>query len=136
MSVGGINLFAVSASAVASFAAGSIWYALLFRDAYLEGLGKSPEALAKGPSMATASIVQFLGCIAIAATLGWLMHRMDLRGVHAGVLLAAVAWFGFVVSVVGPMYAYQAYSLKFFAIVTGNLLFVFTISGAIVGAWR
>ncbi len=132
----GINVFAVLTGAVASMAAGFVWYAVLFTQPYLKELGKSPEELAEGPSMLAASSLQFLGCIAIAATLAWLMSRTGMQSVSQGAALAVLVWLGFVAAVVGPMYAYQAFSLKLFGIVSGNMLVILVISGAIIGAWK
>ena len=132
----GINILAILASAVTSLIIGSIWYALLFREPYLKGLGKSVEELAKGPSILIASLLQFLGCFVIASVLAWLMVRTRMDSVGQGIVLAILIWIGFIVAVIGPMYAYQAFSLKFFLIVVGNLLLILIVSAVILGAWR
>lgn len=47
-----------------------------------------------------------------------------------------VYWLGFVAAVLGPMHAFQAFSLAFFAITSGGVLVTLLVSGAILGAWR
>ncbi len=136
MTLFGVNVVPVILGAIASMAAGTLWYTVLFTRPYLEELGKTSEELAKGPGMFVASSLQFVGCVAIAFTLGWLMEKTGTRTMSGGVGLSVVVWLGFVVAVVGPMYAYQAFSMKLFAIVAGNILMILAICGGMLGAWK
>jgi len=40
---------------------GFLWFTVIFRTPYLEGLGKTAEELAKGASMLVASLLQLAG---------------------------------------------------------------------------
>lgn len=131
-----INLWAVAVAAVTSYVAGFLWFTMLFRKPYLDGLGKTAEKLAQGPSMLTASILQVIGNLLTAYLLAWLMARTGLRSVGQGILLATLLWIGFVVAVLGPMYAFQAFSLVFFFITVGSVLVSLLIMGAILGYWK
>lgn len=131
-----LNFLAIILSAVLSYAANFVWFMLLFRTAYAEGLGKTAEAMAKGPNAIQASIMQIIGNLVMATVLAWLMANLKYTGVSQGVLLAVIVWAGFVAAVLGPMYAFQAFSLQFFLITAGSVLLTFVITGAILGIWR
>ncbi len=57
-----INLVAVGVAALASFILGSVWFTVIFRQLYLNGLGKTAEQLAKGPSTLEASVLRHVEC--------------------------------------------------------------------------
>jgi hypothetical protein len=131
-----ISLLAVGISTVASFLIGFVWFTVIFRDPYLAGLGKSAEQLAKGPSMMAASALQLAGYFVMAIVLGWIIARTGQQTIGGGMQIGALAWLGFVAAVIGPMYAFQAYSLLFFAICAGGPLLVLLTMGAILGGWK
>lgn len=132
----GINIWAAVAGSLISFIVSFIWYTIVFRAPYIEGLGKTAEQMAKGPSMLVASVLQLIGYLVTAFVLAWLMQRTGLQSVSQGLLLALVVWVGFVAAVLGPLYAFEAFSLNFFFITAGNVLVTFLILGAILGGWR
>lgn len=132
----GINIWAAVAGSLISFIVSFIWYTIVFRAPYIEGLGKTAEQMAKGPSMLVASVLQLIGYLVTAFVLAWLMQRTGLQSVNQGLLLALVVWVGFVAAVLGPLYAFEAFSLNFFFITAGNVLVTFLILGAILGGWR
>ena len=136
MPFGTVNILAVIASAIANFALGFVWFTVIFRNPYLEGLGKTADALARGPSVLVASGMQLVGNFVMAYILAWLMQRTGQNTVAGGVWLGLVVWLGFVAAVIGPMYAYQAFPLKFFAISAGYPLVALLLMGTILGAWK
>jgi Protein of unknown function (DUF1761) len=131
-----INLFAVGVSALLSLALGFIWFTVIFREPYLIGLGKTPEQLAQGPSMLEAVILQLIGDFIMACVLAWLIVHTGQQTVIGGIRLGVLTWLGFIAAVIGPMYAFQAFSLQFFAITAGYPLVILLIMGAILGGWR
>ncbi|MFA5035192.1 MAG: DUF1761 domain-containing protein [Candidatus Margulisiibacteriota bacterium] len=132
----GINIWAAVTGSLISFIVSFVWYTIIFRAPYIEGLGKTAEQMAKGPSMLVASVLQLIGYLVTAFVLAWLMQRTGLQSVNQGLLLALVVWVGFVAAVLGPLYAFEAFSLNFFFITAGNVLVTFLILGAILGGWR
>lgn len=132
----GINIWAAVAGSLISFIVSFIWYTIVFRAPYIEGLGKTAEQMAKGPSMLVAAVLQLIGYLVTAFVLAWLMQRTGLQSVNQGLLLALVVWVGFVAAVLGPLYAFEAFSLNFFFITAGNVLVTLLILGAILGGWR
>lgn len=134
--LGGLNVPAIIVSAIVSFGLSFVWFTILFRAAYIAGLGRTQVQLDAGPSMAIASASQFAGFLVMAAGLAWLMQRSGLTSVGEGLLLALVIWAAFVAAIIGPMYAYQAFPLSFFAIVAGGYLVAMLATSVILGAWR
>lgn len=131
-----INHLAVVLSTIISFALGFVWFTVLFRESYLAALGKTAEQLDQGPSMLAASVMQLIGNLIMAYVLAWFMEQTGSRTVSDGAMLGAIVWVGFVAAVIGPMYAFQAFSLKFFAITTGFTLVSLLVTGAVIGGWR
>lgn len=134
--IGGINLPAVLASAVAGVAVNFVWFTVLFREPYIAGLGRTEAQMDAGPSVMTASVIQFAGFVVLAYGLAWLMRTTQMVSPGGGVTLAAICWLAFVAAIIGPMYAYQAFPLSLYAIVTGGYLLVMVVSGAVLGVWR
>ncbi|MBC8042205.1 MAG: DUF1761 domain-containing protein [Rhizobacter sp.] len=131
-----INYFAVIVAALACLAISYVWFTILFRAPYLEGLGKTSEQLNRGPSVLEASAMQVAGNIVMAVALAWLIKNLGYQTALQGMQLGAVIWLGFVAAVIGPLYAYQAFSLQFFFITTGAVLVSLLVMGAILGAWH
>lgn len=130
------NIWAVIVSALVSYGASSIWFLVLFREAYTKALGRTVEQLAAGPSIAVASVMQIIGNVVMAATLGWLMTKLNMQSVTSGFVLAIIVWVGFVAAVLGPMYAFQAFSIRFFFITAGSVLVSLLIMGVTLGVWK
>lgn len=128
-----VNLPAVGVSAIAGFVLGFMWFGVLFRRPYLDGLGKTAEELAKGPSTLQASLLQLAGNLVMAYVLARLILHQGQRTIMGGVGVGALAWLGFVAAVIGPMYAFQAFSFQFFAVTAGYPLVALLIMGAILG---
>lgn len=136
MFIASINLLAVGTSAIVSTALGFLWFMVVFREPYLQGLGKTAEALAKGPSTLVAATMQLIGSLVMAYVLALLMERSSAQTVSGGLWWGLLAWLGFVAAVIGPLYAFQAFSLTFFLISAGYPLVTLLVTGAILGGWR
>ncbi len=131
-----INYWAVAVAAFASYAISCVWFLILFRVPYMEGLGKTKEAMDKGPSMLSASIMQVIGNFVMIVVLAYLMKSLGYLSPTQGMLLATYLWMGFVAAVIGPMYAFEAFSFSFFMITTGSVLVSMLVSGLILGLWK
>jgi hypothetical protein len=132
----GINFWAVIVSAIASTAFGFLWFMVMFRQPYIDGLGRTKAQLDQGPSGMTATIMQLAGNIVMIYILAWLMSVTDHQSISQGLKLSLIVWVGFIAAVTGPMYAFEAFSFKFFLITTGYTLVCLLLSGAILGAWK
>jgi hypothetical protein len=131
-----INLWAVIVSGLASTAFGFLWFMVLFREPFIKGSSRTKEQLDAGPSGATASLMQLGGSIIMVYVLAWLMAQTGYTSVGQGLKIATLVWIAFVACVTGPNFAFQAYPLNFFLIITGYTLVCLLMSGAILGAWR
>ena len=131
-----INYFAVATSAVVSYLLSFVWFMVLFFKPYAEALGKTKEQMDKGPNTIEASAMQLVGNFVMAFVLAWLMKQLGYQSLTDGIKLGIYTWIGFVAAVLGPMYAFQAYSLAFFFMTSGSILLSFVVSGAILGAWH
>ncbi len=123
-------------SAIASYLVSALWYLVVFRAPYIEALGKTTEQLAKGPSGLQASVLQVIGNLVLAGVLAWLMARLGYTSVQQGMLLGGLVWLGFVVAVLGPLYAFEANSPMLLLLNAGSVLLTLLITGAILGGWR
>ena len=130
------NYGAVIAAAVSCFLCGFVWFTVVFKEAYTEGLGKTQLQMNQGVSMLVASILQLLGNLLLAIVLSWILQRLGCETILESVQIAALLWLGFVVAIVGPLYAHQAYSFKFFLIIAGAILMYILTSAIILTAWK
>lgn len=131
-----LNLPAVALSSVLSLLLGFLWFTLIFREPYIAGLGRTAEQLSQGPSVLVASLYQLLGSAVMAGVLAFLMKATSSEGLVQAVQLAGLIWAGFVAAVIGPMYAYQAFSLVFFGITAGYPFVALLLSAAVLSLWR
>ena len=118
-----IYVMPVVVSVVATWLAGFLWFKVLFRLPSADGL-----------SPLTVSLLQHVGDIGFACLLAWIMVRTGRHTIRDGILLAVMVWLGFVAAVAGHMFAFRSFSLRFFAITAGSVLFALVIIGTILGA--
>ena len=130
-----INFLSAGLGVIVSFAFGFVWFNFLFSKPYQKELEKSQKEMDKGASMHVALSLQFLGFIAMALILSWIASVLA-EGPLEGFFLGVLIWLGFVASVMGPLYAFQAFSLKLFTITGGYYLICLAFMGALIGAWR
>ena len=128
-----INFLPAGLGVIVSFAFGFVWFNFLFQKPYQKELGKSQKEMDKGASMTHALILQLLGFTAMAFVLSWIISVLA-EGPLEGFILGVLVWLGFVASVMGPLYAFQAFSLKLFAITGGYYLICLAFMGALMGA--
>jgi hypothetical protein len=130
------NHLAVVVSAILAYGFGFLWYNVIFREPYAADLARTKEWMDAGPSALVASVLQIVGNIVAAYVLSWMISRTSSDSAVGGAKIGFLAWLGFVASIIGPMFAFQAYSLRFFAIVAGGWLLTLIGMGALLGVWR
>lgn len=130
-----VNWLAVLVAAVAHQALGALWYAVLFRNAWLRAMGMSQEevrAQAPGGEMIVGGVASLLSALALALILTFVPDPDVADGVAAG----AVAGIGFVTAATFMNGAYEqkrpALSAMFGAYYTVGLM----VAGAILAAWE
>jgi uncharacterized membrane protein len=66
------------------------------------------------------------------SVLAWLVTSVRASSLAEGALLGLLVWLGFIAAYIAPMYAFQAYSVKYLAIVIGYPLVALLIAGTIL----
>ncbi len=129
-----INYWAVLAAAVASFIIGGLWYSpVLFYRAWMRAAALTEEQLRSG-NMAVifggSLLLQLLAAFVLAMFLG---AEVDIAfGATAGFMVGA-AW---VATAFGVVYLFERRPLELFFINGGYNVIVYTLMGAILGAWH
>lgn len=127
-----INWLLVTGLSVAAWVLGFLWFVLIFGKAYMAGHGRTKAQLDRGPSMLVASFYQLIGAFVQVSVLAWVIKQTGVTTITDGAAMGALVWLGFIVAYIAPMYAFQAYSLKYGAIVMGYPFVVLVIAGAIL----
>lgn len=80
--------------------------------------------------------VAIISSIIMAYVLAFLViktgERTALRGIKIGILI----WFGFIATLLGTQYIYEARTIEYFGITAGYPLLGLIIMGAIIGGWK
>ena len=130
------NYWAILVSAIASLIMGFVWFTLLFSAPYIHDLGKTQAQMDKGPSAVVASAIQLAGYIVMSFVLAWLINRLGYQTLQQGLQLGVLIWLGFVAAIIGPMYAFQAYSFRLFLIICYGYLISILLSVTILTLWK
>jgi hypothetical protein len=130
------NYPAILVSALVSYIIGLVWFTLLFVKAYIKDLDRTKEQLAKGPNALGASVIQVLGFLVMAFVLSWLIRQLGYETIGQTLCLGCLVWLGFVAAIIGPMYAFQAFSFRLFLINTVGYLVSILVSTIILTLWK
>lgn len=134
--MGNINYLAVVVSALSAFIVGWMWYGPLFGKAWMKLNGFTPEMLrdGKGLSMPLIMIVNYiataLAALAIAMFIGTEANAGF--GIFAGIMIA-IFWIG--TSRLNDV-LYERKPFKLYLINVGYYLVIYSVMGAILGAWH
>jgi hypothetical protein len=126
---------AIIVATLCYFGLGAVWFTM-FRNAWLEGIGKTMEQLqASGVSPALAYMVALLLTLALALFLSWLIQATGELTVARGIQVAIILWFCTIFATFATEYAFEARGVKILAIVTGYPLVGMILMGAVLGGW-
>jgi hypothetical protein len=130
-----IGIIPVIVAALPYIFLGYPWFSL-FRDPWFEGGGLTVEQLINGPGYLPAFTVSIICSIVMAYILALLIiktgKRTFARGIKTGILL----WLGFIATVLGTQYIFEARSIAYFGITAGYPLLGLIIMGGIIGGWK
>lgn len=129
-----INWLLVTGLSLGAWVLGFLWFVLIFGRAYMAGHGRTKTQLDSGPSMPVASFYQLIGAFVQVGVLAWVIKQIGVTTMAEGAAVGALVWLGFIVAYIAPMYAFQAYSLRYGTIVMGYPFVVLVVAGAILGA--
>lgn len=127
-----INWWLVVGITVAAWIVSFLWFVVIFGKAYMAGHGRTKAQLDAGPSTPVASLYQLIGTFIQMSVLAWLVTSVGASSLAEGALLGLLVWLGFIAAYIAPMYAFQAYSVKYLAIVIGYPLVALLIAGTIL----
>jgi hypothetical protein len=127
---------AIIVATLCYFGLGAVWFTM-FREAWLEGVGRTTEQLvASGVRPALAYGVALMLTLALALFLSWLIQATGEMTVARGVEVAIILWFSTVFATFATEYAFEARGVKILAIVSGYPLIGMVLMGAVLGGWR
>ncbi|MGE3149841.1 MAG: DUF1761 domain-containing protein [Pseudorhodoplanes sp.] len=139
MTFAGINYAAVLAAAVAGWLTGAVWYGV-FGKAWMAALGKTREECRRHEGTPRFYLPFVLALIA-ALVMAWILAGMighlgpGQVTVKNGMISAAFAWAGFVLTTIVVNNAFADRKAMLTAIDSGHWLAALLMMGAIIGAW-
>ena len=133
-----INILAVLAAAVATFAIGALWYSpFLFGKQWIAFNEVTPdkvEAMRKGAARLYG--LSFLCYVVLAAVFAILIRMVHLESVLGGAKMGGMLWVGFVATLGLTANLYSGRSFKAFALDAGYQLVFMVVMGLILAAWH
>lgn len=132
MDFANVNTIAVIVAAVAGFAVGAVWYALLFSKPWLAAVGFTEADVKQGRS-ALPFVFSAIALLIMAWVLSSIVAPAD--GIGRGILVGLILWLGFTATTTVVNYAYAARKPALMAIDAGHWLAVAVAMGAIIGAF-
>jgi hypothetical protein len=126
---------AILVATLCYFGLGAVWFTL-FREPWLEGIGKTMEQLQmSGVSPMLAYGIALMMTLALALFLSWLIQATGPLTVARGVQVAIVLWFCVVFATWATEYAFEGRGVKILAITSGYCLVGMVLMGAVLGGW-
>jgi hypothetical protein len=126
---------AIIVATLCYFGLGAVWFTL-FRNAWLEGIGRTMEQLQmSGVSPALAYGIALTMTLALALFLSWLIQATGPLTLARGVQVAMILWFCTVFATFATEYAFEGRGVKILAINTGYCLVGMVLMGAVLGGW-
>jgi hypothetical protein len=118
-------------AAVVSFVIGAVWYGFLFADSYTALLAGKGLAASSAPT-AKVMAAEFLRCLLIAATMGFLISKTGTVTLQESLLLAVIVWGGLQVTGLVGSVLHEGYAAKLYAIHMGDALAKVVASSLII----
>jgi hypothetical protein len=130
------NYWAILVAAIACFLFEAGWYSL-FLQGWLNGIDRTREWLMSSGMNPNLQYGTALVSAAIIATaISCVIQLTGPQTVRRGVRVAALLWFGFVLTTWATEYIFEVRTIQLLAINAGFWLFGMVLMGAIVGGWK
>jgi len=94
-----INYLAVFVSAIISFVIGFLWYGLIFKNAWLNAVGKTEEELRKNNNVKFNYFITFVSEFFMALVVAYFIALTGATNFVGALRVALAAWVGFVATV-------------------------------------
>jgi phosphoglycerol transferase MdoB-like AlkP superfamily enzyme len=131
------NYLAILVAGISNMVLGFLWYGPIFGKVWMGLIGKTVDELNPNPII---YVVSFLLSLLMAFVLSTFIHHVDASiqsmTLLLGVLVALLAWVGFVGTSTFQNNMYSGISKRLYVIDYGYVLAAMLIQGAIVGVWR
>lgn len=130
--IANVSWIAVAVAAISSFLVSGVWYAVLFKDTWMDAAGMTQEQVDSGDPgkiFGFSFLLQFVSAAGLALFIGREADLMFglLAGMSVGLLWVSTA--------LGIMYLFEHRPLRLWLVNGGNQIVVFTLMGAVLGAW-
>lgn len=130
------KLLVIIVLSLANFIFGYIWFSILFVEPYRHGVGKTAQQLQQGPNAIASIPLQLLGNFVMISIFAWILSKIEIKAPLQGLAVGFFVWLGFIAAFIAPLYAFQAQTLSYFAIVVGYPLISLISTGAVLGALK
>ena len=128
-----LNVPAVLAAALLTFALGGLWYSpLLFAKAWMKECGLTEEQTRRAP-MARTFGLSALASLVMAFNLAAFIGP---KGMAFGLFAGAATGIGWVAMSLGVIYLFEQRSLKLWLINSGYQVLAYTLMGGLIGLWK
>ena len=131
------NYLAILVAGISNMVIGFLWYGPIFGKMWMGLIGKTADELSSNPII---YVVSFLLSLLMALVLSIFIHHVNASiqsmTLLIGLLVALLAWVGFVGPATFQNNIYSGISKRLFVIDYGYVLVALLIQGAIIGVWR
>ncbi|MGA2675063.1 MAG: DUF1761 domain-containing protein [Terracidiphilus sp.] len=131
------NYWAILVAAIACFLFEAVWYSI-FLQPWLDGIGRTREWLmsSAGYNPALQFSTALVSAAVIATAISCVTQLTGPQTALRGVRVAAVLWFGLVLTTCATEYVFEVRTFALLGINCGFWLLGMCLEGAIVGAWK
>jgi hypothetical protein len=129
-----VNWLAVIVAAVVRFVIGSVWYMPLFGNRYRELMGVPKDA--KPTGLGPALVAGFIGDLVMAYILARFAGHYGAVSFFDGLVVAFMAWLGFVATIMAGSIFYEKKPFELVAINAGYQLVSMLAMGVILALWH
>ena len=128
-----LNVPAVLAAALLTFALGGLWYSpLLFAKAWMKECGLTEEQTRRAPMARTFGLSALASLVMAFNQAAFIGPKGTAFGLFAG----AATGIGWVAMSLGVIYLFEQRSLKLWLINSGYQVLAYTLMGGLIGLWK
>jgi len=127
---------AVWIASIVFFVLGAIWYSIMAAP-WMAAIGKTMEELGREQGASPLPyVVGFVAILVMCYTLAWLMQRLQMATLVAGLRLGATVAIGFIAATLALNYGSEARSPMLWLINSVYVVVGLALAGAIIGGWK
>lgn len=127
---------AVWIASIVFFVLGAIWYSVMATP-WVAAIGKTMEQLSREHGTSPLPyVVGFVAILVMCYTLAWLIRRLGVTTLVAGLQLGATVALGFIAATLALNYGFEARPVALWFINSVYVVVGLAISGAIIAGWK